>query len=296
MVDHVGPRRQPLVHRTRWQQDRDDQPDHSRHQPSFPSPTANSWPIGITAGPDGNLWFTEAASGKIGEINPTTHVISEFPTHFSDLIWPDHQFGPGWQPLVRESSREIGEINPTTHVITELSSQLTFPANSRDHGGPRRQSLVHRVLTHGQIGMINPTTHAITEFAIPSPVPGPTRSRRAPMATSGSPMMEPTILLRNAIIGMINPTTHAITEFPATPLRDRCVGRDHDGPGRQPLVHRQCRSSGDDQPDDPRHHGICLSPYRQHPLGITAGPDGNIWFADQTTASASNLNLTATSW
>ena len=25
----------------------------------YPIPTAGSWPIGITAGPDGALWFTE---------------------------------------------------------------------------------------------------------------------------------------------------------------------------------------------------------------------------------------------
>jgi hypothetical protein len=41
-------------------------------------------PSGITAGPDGNLWFTEFtsnfSSNKIGQINPTTHAIAEFPT------------------------------------------------------------------------------------------------------------------------------------------------------------------------------------------------------------------------
>src|SRR4029077_12946490 len=35
----------------------------------FPIPTANSSPYGITAGPDGNLWFVETAANKIGEIN-----------------------------------------------------------------------------------------------------------------------------------------------------------------------------------------------------------------------------------
>src|SRR5437588_12907295 len=39
----------------------------------FPVPNSNASPLFITAGPDGNLWFTEA--GKIGEINPATHVI-----------------------------------------------------------------------------------------------------------------------------------------------------------------------------------------------------------------------------
>ena len=39
--------------------------------------TANSAPQSITAGPDGNLWFTESASNKIGRITPTG-VVTEF--------------------------------------------------------------------------------------------------------------------------------------------------------------------------------------------------------------------------
>lgn len=37
----------------------------------FPIPTANSIPKGITAGPDGNLWFTEDSADKIGRITPS---------------------------------------------------------------------------------------------------------------------------------------------------------------------------------------------------------------------------------
>jgi streptogramin lyase len=35
-------------------------------------PTCTSWPIGITTGPDGNLWFVEnnAGANKIGRITP----------------------------------------------------------------------------------------------------------------------------------------------------------------------------------------------------------------------------------
>ena len=44
----------------------------------FPVPTATASPMGITAGPDGNLWFTEYHSGKIGRIT-TDGAIAEFP-------------------------------------------------------------------------------------------------------------------------------------------------------------------------------------------------------------------------
>jgi len=49
----------------------------------FATPTTSS-PQGITSGPDGNIWFTDqVAVAKIGEINPTTHVITEFPIPFA---------------------------------------------------------------------------------------------------------------------------------------------------------------------------------------------------------------------
>jgi virginiamycin B lyase len=49
----------------------------------FPIPTSDSYPLGITAGPDGALWFSESAccgntAAKIGRIS-TAGVITEFP-------------------------------------------------------------------------------------------------------------------------------------------------------------------------------------------------------------------------
>src|SRR5262245_44006414 len=43
----------------------------------FPLPTPFSAPAGITAGPAGNLWFTEQAGNKIGRITPAG-IITEF--------------------------------------------------------------------------------------------------------------------------------------------------------------------------------------------------------------------------
>ena len=39
---------------------------------------------GITAGPDGNLWFAESSAGEIGQINPTTDAITEYPIPYAD--------------------------------------------------------------------------------------------------------------------------------------------------------------------------------------------------------------------
>jgi streptogramin lyase len=45
----------------------------------FPIPTTGAGFFAITTGPDGNLWFTESNSDKVGTINPTTHVVTDFP-------------------------------------------------------------------------------------------------------------------------------------------------------------------------------------------------------------------------
>jgi virginiamycin B lyase len=34
----------------------------------FALPNAGSWPFGITAGPDGNLWFAESDGNRIGHL------------------------------------------------------------------------------------------------------------------------------------------------------------------------------------------------------------------------------------
>src|SRR5476649_579595 len=39
--------------------------------------TAGAFPLGITAGPDGNLWFTEQNGNRIGRITPAG-VVTEF--------------------------------------------------------------------------------------------------------------------------------------------------------------------------------------------------------------------------
>ena len=48
-------------------------------RPAGISQTATSDPLGITTGPDGNLWFTEQSHGRIGKMTPG-HVVTEFPS------------------------------------------------------------------------------------------------------------------------------------------------------------------------------------------------------------------------
>ena len=65
--DHGGPRRQPLVHRAGG--NRSGGSRRRARSPSSRAP-AEQPPFGITAGADGNLWFTERCADKIGRITP----------------------------------------------------------------------------------------------------------------------------------------------------------------------------------------------------------------------------------
>ena len=131
----------------------------------FAIPTTNSGPQDITAGPDGNLWFTENAANEVGMINPTTDKITEFaiPTRKSGP-WGISSGPDGNLWFTEDGANKIGEINPKTHAITEFP----IPAGSEPYEiteGPNGNLWFG---VWGFIAEINPTTHVITQFATPS--------------------------------------------------------------------------------------------------------------------------------
>src|SRR5262249_27863333 len=94
----------------------------------FSIPTANSSPLAITGGPDGNLWFTEERSGKIGRITPAGK-ITEFPISTADssaLMITSGPDGNLWFTEINSVRSEvlirskIGRITPAG-TITEFS-------------------------------------------------------------------------------------------------------------------------------------------------------------------------------
>jgi virginiamycin B lyase len=77
----------------------------------FPIPTKSA-PIGITAGPDGNVWFTEIMQGvgKIGRITPSG-TITEFQTPTANSRLEGITAGPDGNLWFTEGSAgKIGRI------------------------------------------------------------------------------------------------------------------------------------------------------------------------------------------
>jgi virginiamycin B lyase len=269
-------------------------------------------------GPDGNLWFAEAG-GKIGEINPATHAISEFtiPTTDSDphgiTVGPD---GNIW--FTEFTGDKIGQINPTTHAI----AQFPIPApGSHPVGiiaGPDG-NLWFAEETGNKIGEIDPTTHVITEFAVPTPLSIPEGITAGPdgnlwfteadgdrigeinptthaiaefllPTSTGAPVGITTgpdgnLWFTDGLgnnIGQINPTTHAIVEF-AVPTPATQLGQIAAGlDGNLWFTEEGGTKIGQ---INPATHAITefLAPTPSSiPTGITAGPDGNIWFTEQS--------------
>jgi virginiamycin B lyase len=91
----------------------------------FSTPTPNSSPVIITAGPDGNVWCTENAANKIGQIT-STGSITEFPilpvsSHANPWGITEGPDGNLW--FAESGANKIGRIMPDgTYSITVTSS------------------------------------------------------------------------------------------------------------------------------------------------------------------------------
>jgi virginiamycin B lyase len=106
---------------------------HNVHSPltatiaEMPIPQASSGPTGITAGPDGNVWFTEYFKNSIGMVNVATNKIKHFKLSTLNARPAGITAGPDGNLWFTESiGNKIGRIT-TAGVITEFP--LTTPGS-----------------------------------------------------------------------------------------------------------------------------------------------------------------------
>ncbi len=285
----------------------------------FRIPTSVSYPHDITSGPDGALWFTEGAAGKVGRLTPAG-VFSEYPApgspwaiasgadgnlYFSDVSMLDEAFEQITTAgvVTRTSIKTPQQMHPMYSMVlgpdhklwapdaygnaiaqfTPSGVETAFPIPTR---GASAQGIVAGPdgalwFTEYSGGKIGRITTAgsITEYPV-TPLPG--QSVSEPLGITNGPDGALWFIDYGGLaIGRIT-TTGAITEFP------------NSFPGR---ANGMSIVTG---PDGAIYFGIGYAELgRITPKGtmqtfripsfvqtgsefskLTIGPDGNIWYAD----------------
>jgi streptogramin lyase len=240
---------------------------------------------GITAGFDGNVWFTESAANKIAKVNPHSHALSEFalPTPNSGpygiTSGPD---GNLW--FTEYNANRIGEINPSTNAISEFNiptANAGYPAAIAITAGPDGNLW----FSGGrQIGNMNPRTHAISEFSVSTGLINAIAA--GPDGNVWFPEYDK--------IAEINPRTGAISEF-AVPTANSYAWGITSGPdGNLWFTEYYGNKIGEINPSTHVISEFSIPPidggggtfHSKLPQGITTGPDGNPWFTESAVASS----------
>jgi streptogramin lyase len=236
----------------------------------FPIPTADSQPIGITRGPDGNLWFAEA--NAIGRITPAG-AVTEFTQGLSAGSQPvEITAGPDGNLWFTEGGTDrIGRITPAG-VITEFSTgNATGGSVDGITAGP--DGNLWFTVESGAIGRIT-TAGTVTLFT--QGITAPTQPHLIAAGPDGNLWFTD----GGGKIGRITPTG-VITEFAAgiTPGGDPSgitAGPDGNLWFTEDNGNRIGRITPAGQVTE---FAAGITPGAL-PAEITAGPDGNLWFTE----------------
>src|SRR5882724_10401411 len=266
----------------------------------YPIPTAGSYPLSTITGPDGNLWFTELYSEKIGKVS-TAGVVTEFPLPAGRAVARAHggmARGPDGNIWFTEMRAPFGFTMPPApgniDKITPAGVIAEYPLPSGNTpGGIANGSdgnLWFTELNSSSIGKITPTG-VITEF--------PGRTTGHPQAIVSGPdgnlwFTEYEILCGTdfctASKGMIGKITPAgvVTEFPVPTAISFMYGI-ITGPDGNLWFTESQGGILDAAPSGGKIAKItpagAITEYATPttggaPAGIVTGPDGNLWFTE----------------
>src|SRR5579885_3133497 len=257
----------------------------------FAVPIANSDPEGIVAGPDGNLWFTEYQSSKIGRITPSG-TITEFALPNANSQPRGIATGPDGNLWFTEyGSNQIGRITPSG-TITQFALPNPCFNSSFCIAGPwgiiagPDGNLWFTDPGGDQIGRITPGGR-VTEFALPTPssnsgggygnAPGGNNTASGGITTGP----DGNLWFPEAggdQIGRITPSG-TITQF-ALPTANSDPVEITLGPdGNLWFTETDGNQIGRITPEG-RVTEFALPNDGSNPGAITAGPDGNLWFIE----------------
>ena len=108
----------------------------------YGGPTRGSQPDGITAGTDGNLWFTEYTGNNVGMIDPTSHTVTEFACR-QQPPGPAESRGTRRRALVHPESRQRDRSDQLgdggLHRLRSMS-RVPVPSRLASRPAPTRPS------------------------------------------------------------------------------------------------------------------------------------------------------------
>jgi streptogramin lyase len=135
----------------------------------FAVTTPNSEPVGITSGPDGNLWFAEQTGNNIGRMT-TAGVLTEFPVptlNSAPVAVVTGSDGNLWFTEEQSSlSSKVGRITPLG-VVTEFSAGISPFSLPYQIAAGSDGNLYFTEFSGNKIARIT-TTGVVTEFPIPT--------------------------------------------------------------------------------------------------------------------------------
>jgi streptogramin lyase len=226
-------------------------------------------PTLITAGPDGNLWFTEEGANQIGRITPQG-ALKEFPIPTAGSSPYGITAGPDGNLWFTQHVGKIGRITPQG-AIKEFPVRTADGSLNEITAGPDG-NLWFTESYDNKIGRMTPKG-AEDEFALP------TESNSPEQITAGPDGNLWFTELGTNQIGRITPQG-AIKEFPVPTVQSGLEGITAGSDGNLWFAELGANQIGRITPQGAiTEFGIPSAP--GGPLGITAGHDGNLWFTEQ---------------
>jgi streptogramin lyase len=251
----------------------------------FPLPplsfTTTEGALGITAGPDGNVWFTEPITGAVGRITPAGQV-TEFPTPVHDPVaittGPD---GNLWFAGGQLGNGSIGRITPAGQVTEFTLPEMISAASGITAGPDGNLWFTENVYPNAErVGRITPAGQ-ITEFTIP--VPSGIFGTIGPITAGPGGNLW---FAHDGILASISPTG-ALTDHVADGVGGVAAGPDGNLWTGSSVIDPQ---TGQDLGDFIERISPTGSVTRfdlgttdSTPGSIQTGPDGNLWFTEPAT-------------
>jgi streptogramin lyase len=246
----------------------------------YATPTAGSQPNGITTGPDGNVWFTEYSSNKIGRITPAG-VVTEFTVPTASSGPRNITSGPNGNLWFTEYfGSKIGEIT-TAGVFTEFPTALNV--GPRGIAAGPDGNVWFTEFNANRIGVIT-TSGTITEYSVPTANSGP---RGIDPGPDGNLWFTE---YNSGLIGRIT-TAGVVTEYP---IPTPSSGPAHITAGPDGNLWFAENTSG--RIGKITTAGVAtdypVTTSGSAPVGIAPGADGNLWFTEN---SGNNIGEISTS-